>query len=67
MKVVGRRRIAGEVAGVAPEDAFRRAVVLQTQADLLNPFSRPRGFVHKARTWEEYAAWRRGQRNPRLW
>lgn len=67
MKVVGRRRITEEASDVAPEDALRRAVALQAQVDLLNPFPKPRGFVHRARTWEDYARWRREQANPRLW
>ena len=67
MKLVGARRRTDDMAGVEPEEALRRAVVLQAQADLLNPYPRPRGFVFKARTWEEYAAWRRAQTNPRFW
>jgi hypothetical protein len=67
VKVVGTRRRADEMSGVTPEDALRRAAVLQRQANLLNPFPRPRGFVFMARTWEEYARWRGEQANPRLW
>ena len=44
-----------------------RLQLLQQQLDLLNPYPRPRGFVFKARTWEDYARWRREQANPRLW
>ena len=67
MKTVGTRRRTDEARGVSPEEALRRAAVLQAQADLLNPFPRPRGFVFKARTWAEYEQWRRAQTNPRLW
>ncbi|MGE3309083.1 MAG: hypothetical protein AB7O66_03870 [Limisphaerales bacterium] len=68
VKVVGRRgsqRNAG--APLPPAEALHRAASLQAQADLLNPFSRPRGFVFKAPTWEAYEQWRRSQANPRLW
>ncbi len=67
MKTVGKRRPVGVVVGVTPDEALRRAAVLQAQVDLLNPFPRPRGFVFKARTWEDYARWRQAQANPRLW
>jgi len=62
MKIVGKRRPPG-----TPEAALRRAHVLQRQADLLNPYPRPRGFVFKARSYADYAQWRRAQSNPRLW
>jgi hypothetical protein len=58
---------ADATGGVQPEAALRRAALLQAQADRLNPFPKPRGFVFKARTWDEYARWRRAQANPRLW
>jgi hypothetical protein len=67
VKIVGKRRTSDDLAPVAPEEALRRAALLQAQADLLNPFSRPRGFVFKAKTREEYERWRRSQGNPRLW
>jgi hypothetical protein len=67
MKVVGTRRRSDAVDPIDPAESLRRAVVLQNQADLLNPFPRPRGFVFKARTWEAYRQWRRAQKNPRLW
>ena len=69
MKVVGQRRRSDVArAGVAcPAEAVKRAAVLQAQAERLNPFPRPRGFVYRARTWEDYARWRREQENPRLW
>ena len=67
VKVVGTRRTTLDSEALSPLEAFRRAQVLQQQADRLNPYPRPRGFVFKARTWEEYARWRREQTNPRLW
>ena len=60
-KVVGTRRRAAD-----PVSCHRRAVELMRQAEKLCPFPRPRGFVFKARTWEEYEAWRKAQANPRL-
>lgn len=60
--VVGKRRLPATA-----EEAFRRAQILQQQADRLNPYPRPRGFVFKAKTREEYERWRRLQSNPRLW
>jgi len=67
VKTIGKRRRAEDTAGVTPEEALRRAALLQAQVERLNPFPRPRGFVFKARTWEEYERWRRAQANPRLW
>jgi hypothetical protein len=52
---------------MAPEEALRRATILQAQAELLNPYPRPRGFVFKAKTREDYERWRKAQSNPRLW
>ena len=62
IKVVGRRR-----PPATPEQAFVRAMILQRQLDLIHPFPRPRGFVFKAKSYAEYAAWRQAQKNPRLW
>lgn len=67
VKIVGTRRRRDEAEGIQPEEALRRAALLQAQADRLNPYPRPRGFVFRARTWEAYEAWRRVQTNPRLW
>ena len=67
MKIVGHRRRSDGVPPLPPAEALRRASVLQAQADLLNPYPRPRGFVFKARTREEYERWRKMQANPRLW
>lgn len=63
MKIVGQRRRKKE----SPEEYRRRALALQEHAERLNPWPRPRGFVFRARTWDEYEAWRRSQENPRLW
>jgi hypothetical protein len=67
VKVVGKRRRSDELTPMAPEEALRRAAILQAQAELLNPYPRPRGFVFKAKTREEYERWRKAQSNPRLW
>ncbi len=50
-----------------PKGKGIRQTILQEQAELLNPYPRPRGFVYKARTREEYEQWRKSQSNPRLW
>ena len=67
MKVVGTRRTSEGLTPISPAGALARATVLQQQADLLNPYPRPRGFVFKARTREDYERWRKAQKNPRLW
>jgi len=59
---VGERRIHA-----TPQEALQRAYRLQQQMNLLNPHPQPRGFVFKARSYADYAKWRRQQRNPRLW
>jgi hypothetical protein len=67
MKVVGTRSTSEDLAPISPAEALRRATILQSQADLLNPYPRPHGFVFKAKTREEYDRWRKAQTNPRLW
>lgn len=67
MKIVGHRKRSDEAAFLPPAEALHRASVLQAQAELLNPYPRPRGFVFKARTRDEYERWRKAQTNPRLW
>ena len=67
MKIVGKRRHSEELSPRSPEEALRCATILQAQAELLNPYPRPRGFVFKAKTREEYERWRQAQKNPRLW
>lgn len=61
VKSVGRRRI------YSPEESYRRATALSEFAERFARFPRPRGFVVKFRTHEEYHQWRRAQSNPRLW
>lgn len=63
MKVVGGRKNMAQTA----VDYYRRGQRLNAQMNRLNPYPRPRGFVYKARSWEEYERWRREQPNPRLW
>jgi len=67
VKIVGKRRIHDVSPPLSPEVALRRATVLQAQMELLNPYPKPRGFVFKAKTREEYERWRKAQSNPRLW
>jgi hypothetical protein len=62
MKIVGKRK-----PPTTPEESLRRAQILQQELELLNPYPKPRGFIFKARTWEDYAEWRRSHSNPRLW
>ena len=62
LKVVGHRRPPS-----TPAEFHARSWLLEREIDLLNPFPRPRGFVFKARTWQEWEQWRRGGENPRLW
>jgi hypothetical protein len=61
IKVVGRGRVR------TPAENAQRAWELQQFAESRAAFPKPRGFVFKARTWEEYERWRRSQANPRLW
>jgi hypothetical protein len=67
MKIVGKRRTSEDLSPISPGEALARATILQDQAERLNPYPRPRGFVFKARTREEYERWRKSQSNPRLW
>lgn len=63
VKIVGTRRLQP----ATPAEYAARALILQRQLEAMNPFPKPRGFVFKARTWEDYEKWRRAQDNPRLW
>ena len=63
LKVVGSRRQSGATAA----EYLARASSLQDQLNALNPFPRPRGFVFKAKTWDEFDRWRNAHANPRLW
>ncbi|MEI9896927.1 MAG: hypothetical protein WDN28_24480 [Chthoniobacter sp.] len=62
MKVVGTLKPV-----IDPAEALRRAERLIREADRLAPHPRPRGFIFKAKTWDNYERWRRAQENPRLW
>jgi hypothetical protein len=62
VKVVGKRSIPE-----THEEFFRRGQRLRRSADKLNPFPRPRGFVVKFKTHDDYERWKREQSNPRLW
>ena len=62
IKIVGKRTRPD-----SPEECVRRAWRLQQQAERLSPYPPARGFVFKARTWQDYEIWRRLQSNPRLW
>lgn len=61
-KTVGKR-----LPPATPQEAHARARVLERELQILNPYPRPYGFVFKAKTWEEWEAWKRAQDNPRLW
>jgi len=50
-----------------PAQAVRRAERIIAEANRLAPHPKPRGFVVKAKTWDDYTAWRLSQTNPRLW
>jgi hypothetical protein len=63
MKIVGTRRRQP----ATPAECVARALVLQRQMEVMNPFPKPRGFVFKARTRQDFEQWRRAQDNPRLW
>jgi hypothetical protein len=61
VKIVGTRK-----PPQTPEEFHARSWRLEQEIRLINPFPRPRGFVVKAKTWEEWERWRRAQTNPRL-
>jgi hypothetical protein len=65
-RTVGQRR---QPAGGAadPVENYHRGARLILEMERLNPWPRPRGFIFKARSWDEYARWRASQKNPRLW
>lgn len=64
IKIVGKVKNPEDLT---PEENLRKAFALIREMDRINPYPRPRGFVFKARTWEEYEKWRKSQDNPRLW
>lgn len=59
------RERSPEIGG--PAQYLQRAETLIAEMDRLNPWPRPRGFVQRFRTHEEYEAWKKQQSNPRLW
>lgn len=63
-KIIGKRN---RVDTFDPVASHRRGLVLMRQMERLNPNPMPRGFVFKARTWNDYKVWRESQKNPRLW
>jgi len=63
LKIVGKRsRIPA-----TPEEAVHRAAKLIAEAFRVSPIKKPRGFVVKFKTRQDYENWRRDQKNPRLW
>jgi len=62
VKIVGKRTRPG-----SPEECLRRAWRLQQLAERLSPCPPAHGFIFKARTREDYEAWKGRQTNPRLW
>ena len=63
-KIVGRRQ---SQRTFSPAEYHQRASVVQLRVDRLNPYPKPRGFVFKAKSWDDYETWKRRQTNPRLW
>ena len=61
-KVVGKRQPPR-----TPQECHALAVKMYRAAIAMSPYPRPRGFVFKARTREEWERWRREQTNPWLW
>ena len=61
-KIVGRRQ-----PPATPQECHTLAAKQYRAAVIMSPFPRPRGFVKKARTWEEMQRWRQEQSNPWLW
>jgi len=62
IKFVGRR-----IPPQTPAEYHAAGARLYRAARVMNPWPRPRGFVFKAKTWDEYEAWRAAQKNPWLW
>jgi hypothetical protein len=63
MKIVGKQsRIPA-----TPEEAVLRAGKIIAEAFRVSPIKKPRGFVVKFKTRQDYENWRRDQMNPRLW
>ena len=64
IKIVGRCQ---PQRAFSPAEYHRRASALQLRVDRLNPYPKPRGFVFKAKSWDDYETWKSRQTNPRLW
>jgi hypothetical protein len=63
MKIVGKQlRMPA-----TPEEAVLRAGKIIAEAFRVSPIKKPRGFVVKFKTRQDYENWRRDQKNPRLW
>lgn len=62
IKVVGKRKRPQTL-----EECLLAAEKMIAELELLNPFPRPRGFIFKAKTREEYESWKKEQENPWLW
>ncbi len=68
-RVIDKIKTVGRRTDLIPDPvaAHRKALILTRQADKLNPYPKPRGFVYKGRTRDEYDLWKAAQKNPRLW
>ena len=62
LKIVGKQKEL-----TTPQERYALAARQYWAALAMSPYPRPRGFVYKARTWEEYHRWRASQDNPWLW
>jgi hypothetical protein len=63
MKTVGKQ----SRMPATPEEAVLRAGKIIAEAFRVSPIKKPRGFVVKFKTRQDYENWRRDQKNPRLW
>ena len=63
MKIVGKQLHIP----ATPEEAVLRAGQIIAEAFRVSPIKKPRGFVVKFKTRQDYENWRRDQKNPRLW
>lgn len=63
MKIVGTRVPPSN----SPADYVHRAARLIAAADRLAGSPKPRGYVVKCRSWDDYEKWKSGQTNPRHW
>jgi hypothetical protein len=63
MKIVGKK----SRLPATPEEAVLRAGKIIAEAFRVVPVKKPRGFVVKFKTPQDYENWRRYQTNPRLW